>query len=59
MIPFTFLSEDEDESSPHDGGPLMLHAVADRLDTLMLVLLTYLKDMSHVNGEGLFTYSLV
>lgn len=41
---------DEDESSPHDGGPLMLHAVADRLDTLMLVLLTYLKDMSHVNG---------
>ncbi|KAF4093159.1 hypothetical protein AMELA_G00028800 [Ameiurus melas] len=41
---------DEDESSPRDDGPLMLHAVADRLDTLMLVLLTYLKDVSHVNG---------
>lgn len=45
--------EDEDEVSPHDGGPLMFHSVADRLDTLMLVLLTFIRDMSHVNSESL------
>ncbi|MCJ8739011.1 hypothetical protein PDJAM_G00042450 [Pangasius djambal] len=43
-------SMDEDESSPHDGGLLMFHSVAQRLDTLMLVLLSFIKDASHVNG---------
>lgn len=50
---FFFGFEDEDEISPHDRGPLMFHSVAERLDTLMLVLLTFIKDMSHVNGESL------
>ncbi|KAM9457670.1 RNA polymerase I-specific transcription initiation factor RRN3 [Clarias gariepinus] len=41
---------DEDEMSPHDGAQQMFHSVAERLDTLMLVLLTFIKDQSHVNG---------
>ncbi|KAG7334694.1 hypothetical protein KOW79_001290 [Hemibagrus wyckioides] len=41
---------DEDENCPHDRGPLMSHSVAERLDTLMLVLLAYIKDMIHVDG---------
>ena len=31
---------------------VMAHPVADRLDTLMAVLLAYIKDVCHVNGNG-------
>ncbi|KAK3552703.1 hypothetical protein QTP86_021132 [Hemibagrus guttatus] len=41
---------DEDMNCPRDGGQLMFHSVAERLDTLMLVLLAYIKDMSHTDG---------
>ncbi|KAK2829688.1 hypothetical protein Q7C36_017678 [Tachysurus vachellii] len=44
------MDEDEDEGPPRDGGPLMFHSVAERLDTLMLVLLAYIKDVSHVDS---------
>lgn len=44
---------DEEEDSPlnsgADGGA-MVHPVAERLDTMMTVLLAYIKDVSHVNG---------
>lgn len=46
---------DDDEDSPLkssqsvDGKP-MLHPIAERLDTLMSVLLAFIKDMCHVNG---------
>lgn len=53
MVFSFFLSEDEDESSPHDRGPQMLHSVAERLDTLMSVLLAFINDVIHVNGESL------
>uniref|UniRef100_A0A8B9KB98 RRN3 homolog, RNA polymerase I transcription factor n=1 Tax=Astyanax mexicanus TaxID=7994 RepID=A0A8B9KB98_ASTMX len=45
---------DDDEDSPLkssqsvDGKP-MLHPIAERLDTLMSVLLAFIKDMCHVN----------
>ncbi|KAI5629464.1 RNA polymerase I-specific transcription initiation factor RRN3 [Silurus asotus] len=42
---------DEDEVPPGAGAAVMFHSVAERLDTLMSVLLTFIKDMSHVNGE--------
>uniref|UniRef100_A0A8B9RD79 RRN3 homolog, RNA polymerase I transcription factor n=1 Tax=Astyanax mexicanus TaxID=7994 RepID=A0A8B9RD79_ASTMX len=47
---------DDDEDSPLkssqsvDGKP-MLHPIAERLDTLMSVLLAFIKDMCHVNGS--------
>ncbi|TSQ23947.1 RNA polymerase I-specific transcription initiation factor RRN3 [Bagarius yarrelli] len=41
---------DEDDGYSQDDGLLMRHSVAERLDTLMLVLLAFIKDMSHVNG---------
>lgn len=46
---------DEEEDSPLDtsrsvDGP-MAHPVAERLDTLMTVLLAYIKDVCHVNGS--------
>ncbi|XP_026991720.1 RNA polymerase I-specific transcription initiation factor RRN3 [Tachysurus fulvidraco] len=44
------MDEDVDEGSPLDGGLHMFHSVAERLDTLMLVLLAYIKDASHVDG---------
>lgn len=52
---FLFDMDDDDDtllksSQPVDGRP-MLHPVADRLDTLMSVLLAFIKDMCHVNGS--------
>uniref|UniRef100_A0A673VSK7 RRN3 homolog, RNA polymerase I transcription factor n=1 Tax=Salmo trutta TaxID=8032 RepID=A0A673VSK7_SALTR len=38
------------KSSPA-GTNVMVHPVAERLDTLMVVLLAFIKDMCHVNGE--------
>uniref|UniRef100_A0A8C7IT05 RRN3 homolog, RNA polymerase I transcription factor n=1 Tax=Oncorhynchus kisutch TaxID=8019 RepID=A0A8C7IT05_ONCKI len=37
------------KSSPA-GTNVMVHPVAERLDTLMVVLLAFIKDMCHVNG---------
>uniref|UniRef100_A0A4W5QMJ3 RRN3 homolog, RNA polymerase I transcription factor n=1 Tax=Hucho hucho TaxID=62062 RepID=A0A4W5QMJ3_9TELE len=37
------------KSSP-EGTNVMVHPVAERLDTLMVVLLAFIKDMCHVNG---------
>ncbi|XP_062875154.1 RNA polymerase I-specific transcription initiation factor RRN3 isoform X2 [Trichomycterus rosablanca] len=42
---------DMDEEGPGADDAVMSHAVADRLDTLMLVLLAFIKDMSHTDGE--------
>lgn len=39
---------------PQAAGGLMVHPVAERLDTLMGVLLAFIKDVSHVNGERRF-----
>ncbi|XP_062307031.1 RNA polymerase I-specific transcription initiation factor RRN3 [Osmerus eperlanus] len=45
---------DEDVSDPKSSAPVgacvMAHPVADRLDTLMTVLLAYIKDICHSNG---------
>ncbi|KAI4822232.1 hypothetical protein KUCAC02_007791 [Chaenocephalus aceratus] len=43
---------DEDMSADAPPRPsVMAHPVADRLDTLMAVLLAYIKDVCHVNGS--------
>ncbi|KAI4891545.1 hypothetical protein NFI96_027825, partial [Prochilodus magdalenae] len=47
---------DDDDDSPLKGsqsadGGMMLHPVAERLDTLMSILLAFIKDMCHVNGS--------
>lgn len=31
----------------------MAHEVAEKLDVLMVMFLTYIKDLCHVNGTGL------
>lgn len=41
----------EAKSSEAAGGAVMAHPVADRLDTLMAVLLSYVKDVCYVNGS--------
>ncbi|XP_035254702.1 RNA polymerase I-specific transcription initiation factor RRN3 [Anguilla anguilla] len=41
----------EAKSSEAAGGAVMAHPVADRLDTLMAVLLSYIKDVCYVNGS--------
>ncbi|XP_072550304.1 RNA polymerase I-specific transcription initiation factor RRN3 [Salminus brasiliensis] len=52
---FLFDMDDDDDSpvkssQPVDGTP-MLHPVAERLDTLMSVLLAFIKDMCHIDGS--------
>uniref|UniRef100_A0A673IJN5 RRN3 homolog, RNA polymerase I transcription factor n=1 Tax=Sinocyclocheilus rhinocerous TaxID=307959 RepID=A0A673IJN5_9TELE len=46
---------DEEEDSPLDSSrpdrAVMVHPVAERLDTMMTVLLAYIKDICHVNGS--------
>uniref|UniRef100_A0AAQ5XQB8 RRN3 homolog, RNA polymerase I transcription factor n=1 Tax=Amphiprion ocellaris TaxID=80972 RepID=A0AAQ5XQB8_AMPOC len=42
---------DEDVSPHQDRTDLMVHPVAERLDTLMAVLMAYIKDVCHVNGS--------
>ncbi|KAK2916496.1 hypothetical protein QQF64_025027 [Cirrhinus molitorella] len=46
---------DEEEDSPLDSlkpdEALMTHPIAERLDTMMTVLLAYIKDICHVNGS--------
>uniref|UniRef100_A0A4W4FZU7 RRN3 homolog, RNA polymerase I transcription factor n=1 Tax=Electrophorus electricus TaxID=8005 RepID=A0A4W4FZU7_ELEEL len=52
------MDEDEDSAVTSPTGlhsSAMLHPVAERLDTLMGVLLAFVKDMCHVNGEGRVT----
>ncbi|MGH0130129.1 UNVERIFIED_CONTAM: hypothetical protein FKN15_041180 [Acipenser sinensis] len=47
------MDEDEENvsnSSSPPGGDVMAHAVADRLDVLMTVLLAYIKNICYVNG---------
>ncbi|XP_056309860.1 RNA polymerase I-specific transcription initiation factor RRN3 isoform X1 [Danio aesculapii] len=44
---------DEEEDSPLNSGAdgrEMVHPVAERLDTMMTVLLAYIKDVSHADG---------
>ncbi|XP_015254259.1 PREDICTED: RNA polymerase I-specific transcription initiation factor RRN3 [Cyprinodon variegatus] len=42
---------DEDMSlDPRPGGGAMAHPVAERLDSLMVVLLAYIRDVCHVDG---------
>uniref|UniRef100_A0A671RL03 RNA polymerase I-specific transcription initiation factor RRN3-like n=1 Tax=Sinocyclocheilus anshuiensis TaxID=1608454 RepID=A0A671RL03_9TELE len=46
---------DEEEDSPLDSSrpdrAVMVHPVAERLDTMMTVLLAYIEDICHVNGS--------
>lgn len=43
---------DEDVSAHQDSRTtLMVHPVAERLDTLMAVLMAYIRDVCHVNGS--------
>lgn len=42
---------DEDVSPHLNRTDLMVHPVAERLDTLMAVLMAYIKDVCHVNGS--------
>ncbi|XP_030646078.1 RNA polymerase I-specific transcription initiation factor RRN3 [Chanos chanos] len=44
------MDEDEEMVSAPSLSTAMVHPVAERLDTLMVVLLAYIKDMCHVNG---------
>ncbi|XP_066496826.1 RNA polymerase I-specific transcription initiation factor RRN3 [Tiliqua scincoides] len=41
---------DEDEENP-ERSEMMAHPIAERLDILMIVLFSYIKDVSHVNGK--------
>ncbi|XP_051995414.1 RNA polymerase I-specific transcription initiation factor RRN3 [Xyrauchen texanus] len=45
------MDEEEDSPSRPVDGAVMVHPVAERLDTLMRVLLAYIKDICHVNGS--------
>lgn len=36
---------------PRPGGGAMAHPVAERLDSLMVVLLAYIRDVCHVDGN--------
>lgn len=49
--------QDEEEDAPLDSsradGAVMVHPVAERLDTMMAVLLAYIKDICHVNGQDI------
>lgn len=49
--------QDEEEDSPQDSsrpdGAVMVHPVADRLDTMMTVLLAYIKDICHASGQDI------
>uniref|UniRef100_A0A672SNY5 RRN3 homolog, RNA polymerase I transcription factor n=1 Tax=Sinocyclocheilus grahami TaxID=75366 RepID=A0A672SNY5_SINGR len=51
--PRSEIEEDEEEDSPLDSSrpdrAVMVHPVAERLDTMMTVLLSYIKDICHVN----------
>lgn len=42
---------DEDMSGDQPSGTDMTHPVAERLDTLMVVLLAYIRDVCHDNGS--------
>lgn len=42
---------DEDVSADHPSRTVMAHPVAERLDSLMAVLLAYIKDVCHLNGS--------
>nr|XP_056722542.1 RNA polymerase I-specific transcription initiation factor RRN3 [Euleptes europaea] len=41
---------DEDEEN-REKNDIMAHPIADRLDILMMVLFSYIKDVCHVNGK--------
>lgn len=46
------MCQDEDMSTEQPSSPaVMAHPVADRLDTLMAVLMAYIKDVCHDSGE--------
>ena len=46
------VSQDEDVAADHPSRTtLMAHPVAERLDTLMAVMMAYIKDICHVNGR--------
>ncbi|XP_042248688.1 RNA polymerase I-specific transcription initiation factor RRN3 [Thunnus maccoyii] len=42
---------DEDVPAAHPSRTVMAHPVAERLDSLMAVLLAYIKDVCHLNGS--------
>lgn len=45
--------QDEDMTTDHHSRmAVTAHPVAERLDTLMTVLMAYVKDVCHVNGNG-------
>ncbi|RXN31496.1 RNA polymerase I-specific transcription initiation factor RRN3 [Labeo rohita] len=49
-----FDMDEEDDSqldSSRPDGAAMAHPIAERLDTMMTVLLSYIKDICHVNGS--------
>ena len=56
---FTLPSKDEDEEADHkteaDPGRLdqMVHPMAERLDILLSLLLSYIKDVCYVDGNSL------
>lgn len=47
---FLFNMDEDDDAAPEKDSSAMFHPVAERLDTLMLVLLAYIKDITHTNG---------
>ncbi|XP_068605977.1 eukaryotic peptide chain release factor GTP-binding subunit ERF3A-like [Brachionichthys hirsutus] len=42
---------DEDVAEPSSRTPVMTHPLAERLDALMAVLMSYVKDICHLNGS--------
>lgn len=56
---FTLSSKDEDEVTEHEtkADPerlnQMVHPVAERLDILLSLLLSYIKDVCYVDGNDL------
>lgn len=52
MCVFVLLSKDEDMPTADAPSALVTaHPVAERLDSLMVVLMAYVKDVSHLNGS--------
>lgn len=60
MSVFTLSSKDEDEVPEHEtkADPerlsQMVHPVAERLDILLSLLLSYIKDVCYVDGNDLY-----
>lgn len=55
MLDFTYQEEDEDRKGNKvvsASMERMAHPLAERLDILMTILFSYIKDVCHVDGEN-------